>query len=58
MQAGKYTNDSVIALLHNEEEYTWKAKRPLSRSRIEIRSLIPQLRMLMEDGYVPLLTDQ
>lgn len=58
MQTGADTNDSVMALLHNEEEYIWKTKKPLSGSRTEIRNLIPQLRMLMESGYVPFLTDQ
>ena len=58
MQTVVDTNDNVMASLYNEEEYTWKAKRHLSGSRIEIRNLIPQLRMLMESGYVPFLTDQ
>ena len=35
-----------------------ESKKTLSGSHIEIRNLIPQLRMLMESGYVPFLTDQ
>lgn len=58
MQTGADTNDSVMALLYNEEEYTWKVKRPLSGSHIGIRILLPQIQTPMGSGYVPLLTDQ
>ena len=58
MQAGTDTNDNVMALLHNKEEYTWKVKRPLSGSHIGIQILLPQIQIPMGSGYVPLLTDQ
>lgn len=58
VQTGTDTNDSVMALLYNEEEYTWKVKRPLSGSHIGIRILLPQIQIPMGSGYVPLLTDQ
>lgn len=44
-----------MALLYNEEEYTWKVKRPLSGSHIGIRILLPQIQTPMGSGYVPLL---